>query len=89
MQVDPIVAMPSPPSRDTQLRQAAEALEARFLAEMLASAGLGETPDAFGGGAGEDQFASLMREEQAKAMVKSGGIGLAESIFEALKEKAE
>lgn len=69
------------------LRDAADALEAQFLSEMLKSAGLGETPESFGGGIGEDQFASFLRSEQATAMVRAGGIGLAESIFEAMKRR--
>jgi Rod binding domain-containing protein len=73
--------------KDQALRQAAVALEAQFLTEMLKSAGLGETPDGFGGGIGEEQFASLLRDEQAGAMARHGGIGLAESIFEAMKRR--
>jgi flagellar protein FlgJ len=69
------------------LREAAEQLEASFLAEMLKAAGLGTAPDSFGGGAGEDQFASFLVQEHAKAMVQAGGIGLSESIYEALKEQ--
>ncbi|MDW4498257.1 rod-binding protein [Sulfitobacter sp. D35] len=68
------------------LRAAAQELEASFLAEMLKAAGLGESRTAFGGGAGEDQFASLLVAEQAKAIVRTGGIGLAETLYEALKE---
>ena len=68
------------------LRRAAEKLEASFLAEMLKSAGLGKLPEAFGGGAGEDQFASFLRQAQAEEMVKAGGIGLAESLYHSLKE---
>lgn len=86
--VRPPTAVPTSPTRDDKLRQAARELEATFLAEMLKSAGLGETPKAFGGGAGEDQFASFLRLEQARAMVDAGGIGLAESLFEALKGRA-
>lgn len=83
---------PTPPSsasqsRDNQLRAAAEELEAGFLAEMLKAAGLGKTSETFGGGAGEDQFASFLVEEQAREMTRAGGIGLAETIFEALKEQ--
>lgn len=80
-----------PPSADkgeTALREAAQQLEAGFLAEMLKAAGLGQARDSFGGGAGEDQFASFLLHEQAMAMVRAGGIGLSESIFDALKEKA-
>jgi flagellar protein FlgJ len=72
---------------DTALRRAADAFEASFLEEMLKATGLGRTPEAFGGGAGEDQFASFLVAEQAKAMVKAGGIGLSESVFQALKER--
>ena len=74
-------------SGDTALRKAAQELEAQFLSEMLKSAGLGEAPDGFGGGAGEEQFSSFLRLEQARAMVSGGGIGLAETIFHALKER--
>lgn len=75
--------------KDAKLMQAAKDLEASFLAEMLKSAGLGETRDSFGGGAGEDQFSSFLVQEQARAMVDAGGIGLAQSLFEALKERAD
>ncbi len=67
------------------MHKAATALEASFLAEMLKQAGVGESPEAFGGGVGEEQFASFLREEQAKLMANAGGIGLAETIFEAMK----
>jgi Rod binding domain-containing protein len=54
---------------------------------MLKSAGVGRTPEGFGGGAGEDQFASFLRAEQARQMAEQGGIGLAEAIYESLKER--
>lgn len=75
------------PGRDTALMEAAQNLETVFLAEMLQSAGLGQTSEVFGGGAGEDQFASFLVQEQAKQIVQSGGIGLAQSLYEALKEQ--
>lgn len=75
--------------QDQALREAAQELEANFLAEMLKSAGIGKTPEGFGGGAGEDQFASFMRLEQARQMAAQGGIGLAESLFHALKERMD
>ena len=74
---------------DRALRVAAEKLEATFLAEMLKAAGLGEARDAFGGGAGEEQFASFLRQAQAEEMVRTGGLGLAESLYQALKEKQD
>lgn len=71
-----------------QMRDLAQKMESQFLAEMLKHAGLGETPDAFGGGHGEAHFASFLREEHAKAMVDAGGIGLSEQIFQAMVERA-
>ncbi len=73
--------------RNNALLQAAQNLEATFLAEMLKSAGLGKASETFGGGAGEDQFSSFLIDEQAKEMVRAGGIGLSESIYEALRER--
>ena len=64
-------------------------LESVFLAEMLKISGVGKAPETFGGGAGEDQFASFLRDAQAREMVRAGGIGLAAhfdlSISEATK----
>ncbi|MCU0899974.1 MAG: rod-binding protein [Cypionkella sp.] len=90
MQLDPLP--PAPAGRDIdrgKLLETAKDLEVAFLSEMLAHAGLGESPDGFGGGAGEDQFASFLRHEHAKQLVDRGGIGLAQSIFESLITSAE
>ncbi|WP_143413001.1 rod-binding protein [Haematobacter missouriensis] len=48
---------------------------------MLKSA---EVKSDLGGGAGEAQFASFLREAQAKQLVCAGGVGLSESLFTAL-----
>lgn len=84
----PLTRSPPVSSRENneQLMVMARKLEANFLSEMLKAAGLGATPSTFGGGAGEDQFASFLRQAQADEMVKAGGIGLAEALFESLKE---
>ena len=71
---------------DQKLRDVARELEATFLAEMLKSAGLHKTNSAFGGGVGEDQFSGFLVQAQADELAKAGGIGLAEQIFESLKE---
>lgn len=77
-------ALTTPPPDMARLRQLAEDLEATFLAEMLGHAGLGGAEGAFGGGIGEEQFESFLRREQATALVRAGGIGLAESLFRAM-----
>ena len=74
----------TPKATEMQMREAARALEATFLDEMLKSAGLGAMKGAFSGGIGEEQFASFLRAQQADAMVDAGGIGLAEQIFRSL-----
>jgi Rod binding domain-containing protein len=76
---------PAAPSGDA-LRQKAEELETAFLAEMLGHAGLGTSAGTFAGGPGEEQFASFLRSEQARAIARQGGIGLAELIFRSLVE---
>lgn len=81
-----IIAKPGLDARDSPLRQAATELEAAFLTEMLKSAGLGKSRAAMGGGAGEDQYASLLVRAQAEQIAKTSGIGLAESLYNALKE---
>jgi len=81
----PMPVLPDYVRTDAQLRDAAVQLEATFLAEMLRSAGFGETSGGFGGGIGEEQFTSFLLEAHAEAMAEAGGIGLAESLFEALK----
>jgi Rod binding domain-containing protein len=83
------VPLPEHIQADTKLRDAAQKLEATFLAEMLKSAGLGESREGFGGGIGEDQFTSFLRDAQAKEMAQAGGIGLAESLFDAMKVRMD
>ncbi|QDY70343.1 hypothetical protein FPZ52_11380 [Qingshengfaniella alkalisoli] len=72
--------------RHDRLRDTAVDLEATFLSQMLKSAGFGEMSESFGGGAGEEQFASLLRDAHSGAMTEAGGLGLAQHIFESLKE---
>ncbi|GAB1361057.1 hypothetical protein MASR1M32_02930 [Rhodobacter sp.] len=75
----------APSARDAVLMARAKELEAAFLAEMLGHAGLeAGPPGSFAGGIGEEQFASFLRQEQARMLVDRGGIGLAESLFRAM-----
>jgi flagellar protein FlgJ len=89
MEIQPTQSAGAPSAtREDQLMAVAQSLEAAFLSEMLKSAGIGETPEEFGGGAGEDQFASFLRDEQAKQMTQAGGIGLAQSMFDVMIAKS-
>ena len=88
-----MIIQPTSPTQmtlqDQRLKEAATALEAQFLQEMLKASGLGEARESFGGGAGEEQFASFLRDAQARAIAENGGVGLAEALFNALKEHAD
>lgn len=86
MQLTPASLPKGPPevARQDRLMDKARDLEAAFLAEMLAHAGLGAVEGEFSGGIGEEQFASFLREAQAKAIVEKGGIGLAEHLFQSM-----
>ena len=89
MMIEPTLTPHPGPARphDADLHELAGSLETVFLTEMLAHAGVGETPEAFGGGTGEEQFASFQREQLAAQIVAKGGIGLSESLFRALSER--
>lgn len=80
----PPTSGPAARGSNAELRRVAEEFEASFLAEMLGHAGLGQTRETFGGGAGEDAFGSLLVREHARLLVERGGLGLAESVYEAL-----
>lgn len=77
-----------PRAEDASLAKVARDLEASFLSVMLREAGAGAPRATFGGGAGEDQFASFLTEAYAGLMADRGGIGLAEAIFRSLQERA-
>jgi Rod binding domain-containing protein len=85
--VPPSPRAPTERPGDQRLRDIARELEVSFLTVMLRTAGVGESRDAFGGGAGEEQFASFLAAENARALVDRGGLGLAESVFKALKAR--
>ncbi|MEL6365295.1 MAG: rod-binding protein [Pseudomonadota bacterium] len=72
--------------RDEALWAQAKAFEAQFLSEMLKLADLGKTPDAFGGGLGEDAFSAMMVDEYAADMVERGSFGLAEQVYTLMAE---
>jgi Rod binding domain-containing protein len=95
MPAQPVAAVPAatqtaaarPTPREAELRAAAVAFEASFLAEMLSAAGVGASAPGFDGGAGEEAFRGHLVAEQARLMAERGGIGLAETVFRALLKR--
>ena len=85
----PLAALPkagAPERSDADIRKAAESFEATFLAEMLQYTGINAMPDGFGGGAGEEAFSSMLTEQYARLLTERGGIGIAEQVFDILKQ---
>jgi len=66
------------------LVETAQKFEAAILAELLRAAGAEQARTPFGGGIGEDQFASLLLNAQAQRIAAAGGIGLAEMAIRGL-----
>ncbi len=86
----PTSANPATPDRfELAARKAAKAFEASYLAEMLKYSGLNAMPESFGGGAGEEAFSSFLTEEYARLLSERGGIGIAEQVFNVLKQRMQ
>ena len=77
--------LPSVSRRDQDMREAARTVETAFVAEVLKSAGIAQPRAEFGGGPGEDQFASLLQAALAEEIVDAGGFGVAEQVYRQLR----
>lgn len=64
------------------MRRTAEAFEASFLSQMMKPMFEGLSTEApFGGGAGEAAWRGFLVDAMAQQTVKSGGVGLADSVL--------
>lgn len=76
-----------------QIRKTAEEFEAFYLAQALEPMFAGVTPaEPFDGGPGEEMWRSLQVQEYGKALARSGGVGLADSVVREMlrmQEKGE
>ncbi len=82
------VAYASPEFQDKKLKEAAFDIETQFISTLMKSAGLEAEQSTMGGGIGEEQFLSFLRDAQAAEITKSGGLGLAEALFSALSKSS-
>ena len=74
----------------TALRKVAEELEGLFISQMINHMFKGIKTDGLtGGGNGEAMFRDLLVQEYGKAISKSSGIGLADSIERQLLQRQE
>lgn len=70
----------SGPEIGRKAQDISDGLEKAFLQEMLKHAGPKPMEGSFGGGIGEEQFSSMMRETHAEALAKRLDLGLATKI---------
>ena len=85
----PTPAQPATPAQQAA-RRSAEDFESVFLAqfaEILFSGVKSDGP--FGGGPAEDMFKSLLAGEYGKTMARSGGIGIADSVYREILKSQE
>lgn len=75
---------PAPP-REAEIVRTAREFEAVFLTEMLKHAGVGRMTESFNGGPGEAAFTDMLTREYAREISRSGGIGLADKVMEAIR----
>jgi flagellar protein FlgJ len=64
-----------------ELRRAAEEFEGVFLSQVLGDLNVSFTTPGVGGSGGESPFASMLRDEYAKIIGRSGGIGVADAVM--------
>ena len=75
----PLAARPGQ-APDAATATAAEEFEAVFIASFLGEMLEQSRPKTMGGGSGEQMFGSLMANEIAREIARSGGLGLAQSV---------
>lgn len=70
------------PRKNDALKAAAQEFEAFFLAQVLNQMFAGIRGDgAFGGGPNEGIYRQMLNSEYAKALSRSGGIGVADTVY--------
>ena len=86
-----LTSVTAPTAETPRMRETAEKFEASFLSQMLKPMFEGiETDGPFGGGEAEGTWRSFMIDEMAKQTVRSGGIGLADTVVsEMIRMQAE
>lgn len=76
--------------RNEKLGKTAEDFEAVFIAEMMKPMFEGISTDGpFGGGKGEEIFRDMMVQEYGKIIARTGSIGIAGSVKEAMIQMQE
>lgn len=72
---------------ENQSQEVARNLERAFISEMLSFVGMDAVSGKFGGGDGEAQFQSFLRDEYAQLIAEQGGLGLAKHFEDSLRSR--
>jgi peptidoglycan hydrolase FlgJ len=72
-----------------EMREAAEEFEAVFLGQILRGVTEGLTGPGPLGRGGDDPFASMLQDEYAKLISRSGGIGVADAVLREMLKAQE
>lgn len=78
-----------PTGATPEMRQAAEELEAVFIAQMLRGLTAGLTGPGLAGSGEGDPFAAMLQDEYARLISRSGGVGLADAVLRELLKVQE
>lgn len=71
------------------LRRAAEEFEGVFIAQVLSQLTTGLGGAGLTGGGQDDPFASMLRDEYAKVVSRSGGLGVADAVLREMLKAQE
>lgn len=88
MTLQPIHAAPTLTTHK-RLRDASHDLEKTFIAEMLKAARVSENSSPITGGPEGGHFSNYLHDHYAQAITRNNQIGLAEGIFQAMKNRGE
>jgi Rod binding domain-containing protein len=76
-------ATPAPIDRNSRAYKAAQDFEAVFLSQMVQEMNIGLKSDGvFGGGFAEQTYRSLMYQEVGRQMAQTGGVGIADAVYQ-------
>jgi Rod binding domain-containing protein len=76
-------------SASPELRRAAEEFEGVFLSQVLGDLNVSFSTPSVSGSDEESPFASMLRDEYAKIMSRSGGVGIADAVMRELLRAQE
>ncbi len=79
---------PSHAAEEKKLKEACQGFEEMFLNQMMKEMRKASPKGGmFGGGQAEEQFQGMLDQERAKEWSKDGGVGLANMLFEQMKNQ--